>query len=129
MAQYFNINSNSTNPTLRVELVDDGKYDFFTSHIFNSMLESSDITFTMWDEHDVLKISKAPCNIFISETSGCEPRYIIEYQWQPKDTRKKGTFKGRFEIPEFGDVTEKGQDFPEGNLILPIYEDLIISIK
>lgn len=128
MAQYFNINSNSTNPTLRVELVDDGKYDFFTSHIFNSMLESSDVTFTMWDENDVLKISKAPCNIFISETSGCEPRYIIEYQWKKKDTRKKGTYYGRFEIT-FGTVKEEGQDFPSGNLILPIHEDLIIIVK
>lgn len=128
MAQYFNINSNSTNPTLRVELVDDGKYDFFTSHIFNSMLESSDVTFTMWDENDVLKISKAPCNIFISENSGCEPRYIIEYQWKKKDTRKKGTYYGRFEIT-FGTVKEEGQDFPSGNLILPIHEDLIIIVK
>ena len=92
------------------------------------MLESSDITFSMWDENDVLKISKSPCNIFVSETSGCEPRYIIEYQWKEKDTRKKGTFKGQFEI-KFGEVKEKGQDFPNGNLILPIYEDLIISIK
>lgn len=129
MAQYFYINSNSTNPSLRVELVNDGKYDFFTSHIFNAMIESSDVTFSMWDENDILKISKAPCNVFVSETSGCEPRYIIEYQWKKKDTRKKGTFKGKFEISELRHVTEKGQDFPIGNLILPIYEDLIISIK
>lgn len=128
MAQYFYINKDSVNPTLRVELVNDGKYDFFTSHIFNATLESSDITFSMWDEHDVLKISKAQCNIFISETSGCEPRYIIEYQWKKKDTRKKGTYYGKFEIT-FGKIKEEGQDFPEGNLILPIHEDLIIVVK
>lgn len=128
MAQYFNINSNSTNPSLRVELVDDGKYDFFTSHIFNTMIQSSDVTFSMWDENDVLKISKARCEVFVSETSGCEPRYIIEYQWKPKDTRKKGTYYGRFEIT-FGSVKEEGQVFPIGNLILPIHEDLIIIVK
>ena len=128
MAQYFNINSNSTNPTLRVELVDDGKYDFFTSHIFNTMIESSDVKFSMWDENDVLKISKAQCEVFISETSGCEPRYIIEYKWKEKDTRKKGTYYGRFEIT-FGSVKEEGQVFPEGNLILPIHEYLIIIVK
>ena len=128
MAQYFYINSNSVNPTLRVELVNDGKYDFYGTHIFNSMIESSDVTFTMWCENDILKISKAPCNVFISETSGCEPRYIIEYQWKEKDTRKKGTFKGKFEF-KFGEVKEEGQNFPNGNLILPIYEDLIIVIK
>lgn len=128
MAQYFYINSNSVNPTLRVELVNDGKYDFYGTHIFNSMIESSDVTFTMWDENDILKISKSPCNVFISETSGCEPRYIIEYQWKEKDTRKKGTFRGKFEF-EFGEVKEEGQNFPNGNLILPIYEDLIIVIK
>lgn len=128
MAQYFYINSNSTNPTLRVELVNDGKYDFFTTHIFNTMLESSDVTFTMWDENEVLKISKAECNIFVSNTSGCESRYIIEYQWKTKDTRKKGTYHGRFEI-DFGKVKEEGQDFPSGNLILPIHEELIIVVK
>lgn len=128
MAQYFYINKDSVNPTLRVELVNDGKYDFFTSHIFNATLESSDITFSMWDEHDVLKISKEQCNIFISETSGCEPRYIIEYQWKKKDTRKKGTYYGKFEIT-FGKIKEEGQDFPEGNLILPIHEELIIVVK
>lgn len=128
MAQYFYINKDSVNPTLRVELVNDGKYDFFTSHIFNTTLESSDVTFSMWDENDVLKISKATCNIFISETSGCEPRYIIEYQWQKKDTRKKGTYHGKFEIT-FGPIKEEGQDFPDGNLILPIHEELIIVVK
>lgn len=128
MAQYFYINKDSVNPTLRVELVNDGKYDFFTSHIFNTTLESSDVTFSMWDEHDVLKISKAQCNIFISETSGCEPRYIIEYQWKKKDTRKKGTYYGKFEIT-FGSIKEEGQDFPNGNLILPIHEELIIVVK
>lgn len=128
MAQYFYINSNSTNPTLQVELVDDGKYDFFTTHVFNTMLESSDVTFTMWDENEVLKISKAPCNILISDTSKCEPRYIIEYPWKLKDTKKKGTYHGRFEIA-FGKVKEEGQDFPNGNLILPIHEELIIVIK
>lgn len=128
MAQYFYINKDSVNPTLRVELVNDGKYDFFTSHVFNATLESSDITFSMWDEHDVLKISKAQCNIFISETSGCEPRYIIEYQWKKKDTRKTGTYYGKFEIT-FGPIKEEGQDFPIGNLILPIHEELIIVVK
>lgn len=128
MAQYFYINKDSVNPTLRVELVNDGKYDFFTSHVFNATLESSDITFSMWDEHDVLKISKAQCNIFISETSGCEPRYIIEYQWKKKDTRKTGTYYGKFEIT-FGPIKEEGQDFPSGNLILPIHEELIIVVK
>ena len=128
MAQYFYINKDSVNPTLRVELVNDGKYDFFTSHIFNATLESSDITFSMWDEHDVLKISKAQCNIFISDTSGCEPRYIIEYQWKKKDTRKTGTYHCKFEIT-FGPIKEEGQDFPNGNLILPIHEELIIVVK
>lgn len=132
MAQYFYINSNSTNPTLRVELVDDGKYDFFTSHIFNTMLEASERpTFSMWDENGILKISEAPCNIFVSETSGCEPRYIIEYAWEKRDTRKKGTYKGLFKF-NFGEddtMREEGQNFPKGNLILPLYEDLIIVIK
>jgi hypothetical protein len=128
MAQYFYINSNSVNPTLRMELVDDGKYDFYNSHVFNTMIESSDITFSMWDEHDILKISKARCNVFVSENSNCTRRYIIEYKWRKRDTNKKGTFKGKFEF-NFGEVKENGTEFPKGNMILPIQEELIIVVK
>ena len=50
MAQYFYINSNSVNPTLRVELVNDAKYDWFKSTSFNEAIQNATITFTMWDE-------------------------------------------------------------------------------
>lgn len=128
MAQYFYINSNSVNPTLRMELVDDGKYDFYNSHVFNTMIESSNVTFSMWDEHDILKISKAQCNVFVSENSNCTRRYIIEYKWRKRDTNKKGTFTGKFEF-NFGEVKENGIEFPKGNMILPIQEELIIVVK
>lgn len=128
MAQYFYINSNSVNPTLRMELVDDGKYDFYNSHVFNTMIESSNVTFSMWDEHDILKISKAQCNVFVNENSNCTRRYIIEYKWRKRDTNKKGTFTGKFEF-NFGEVKENGIEFPKGNMILPIQEELIIVVK
>jgi len=143
MAQYFYINSNSVNPTLRVELVNDAKYDWFKSTSFNEAIQNATITFTMWDEHNVLKISKAPCNLILSEGS-CETRYIIEYPWKERDTRKKGIFEGRFEITFNGDlrkpsteteiyqndeVTMQNVEYPKGKFVVPIYEDLKIEIK
>ena len=35
MAQYFEIKKNSTLPSLRVELIDDGTYDFCRRDIYN----------------------------------------------------------------------------------------------
>ena len=144
MAQYFYINSNSINPTLRVELANDAKYDWFKSTSFNEAIQNASITFTMWDENDILKISKAPCNLILSNDSGCETRYIIEYPWKERDTMKKGIFTGRFEIffgndlrkPSTetevyanGSTSVKNTDYPVGTFVVPIYEDLKIEIK
>lgn len=144
MAQYFYINSNSINPTLRVELVNDAKYEWFKNTSFNEAIQNATITFSMWDEHDVLKISKAPCNLILSNDSGCETKYIIEYAWKERDTRKMGIFTGRFEIT-FGEDLRKpsteseiitngetrisNADYPVGKFVVPIYEDLKIEIK
>ena len=144
MAQYFYINSNSINPTLRVELVNDAKYDWFKSTSFNEAIQNATITFTMWDENDILKISKEPCNLILSEDSGCETKYIIEYAWKERDTRRKGVFTGRFEITFLDDLRKPSSettvitnnkidtintDYPRGKFIVPIYEDLKIEIK
>ena len=142
--QYFYINSGATLPTLRIELILDGRFEFFKARTFNNAIQNADVTFTMTDEDGVLKISNAPCNIILSNEGGCEPRYVLEYPWKPRDTKSKGQFKGQFKISFHGGLKdadseklirnekgtwEKGSDYPVGDMIAPIYEDLIIMIK
>ena len=45
MAQYFEIKKNSTLPSLRVELIDDGTYDFCRRDMYNNAIQNADITF------------------------------------------------------------------------------------
>lgn len=127
--QYFYINKDSVLPYLRMELIHDGKYDFMKNNRFNMSVQNADIVFSMWDEDGNLRISEAPCDLVLSEEGGCEDRYIIQYRWKKRDTREKGQFRGQFKITFNGGVSQEGTTFPEGDLIMPIYEDLTIMIK
>jgi hypothetical protein len=46
-----------------------------------------------------------------------------------RDVNEKGTFKGWFEIKFNGDLYEDGIQYPSGNLIVPIEDELIIQIN
>lgn len=127
--QSFYINKNATLPSLRLELVNDGNYDFLKSQQFNNGVQNADVTFSMWDEHDVLKISEAPCNLILSNNGGCEEKYIIEYNWKDRDTKKTGHFKGKIKINFKGDIYESGITYDKGIFIGPLHEDLDIFIK
>ena len=128
MAQYHYINQNSDSPPLRMELVNDGKFEFMKSGKFGNAIQNADVTFSMWDENDVMRISEAPCNIILSE-NGCEDFYIIEYRFNKRDTKKKGKFKGQFKIDFKGDIYQEGVDYHDGTLIMPIYEDVYVMVK
>lgn len=127
--QYFYINKNATLPSLRLELINDGKYDYLKSSYFYNAIQNADITFSMWDEDGILKISNSPCNIILSEDKTCINNYIIEYKWKERDTKKSGQFKGKIKISFKNDIYEDGVIYEKGDLISPIYEDLIIFIK
>lgn len=127
--QIFYINQNSELPKLRVELVNDGRFDFIKSSKLNNAIQNADVTFSMWDENDKLRISDAVCNIIFDNEAGCESRCILEYSWKKRDTREKGKFKGQFKIDFRGGIVEYGVDYPTGELIVPIYEDLLIFVK
>mgnify|MGYP006907953012 CR=1 FL=1 len=129
--QIFYINKDSVLPSLRLCLVNDGKYGFLKTSYYNNAIQNADVTFTMWDEHDVLRISKAPCNIVLVNKGSCDETYAIEYQWKKRDTKEKGQYKGRFEIIFKGDLYQEGETYEkEGqNLIMPIYEELEIFVK
>lgn len=125
--QEFYINKGSLLPSLRVELIDDGRHDFAK---FFDAIQNSEITFTMTDyDNGVIKIANAPATIRLRENNGCVEQYVICYDWKERDVRKSGTFKGQFNIKLLPDLTSEGVTYPHGNLIVPIREDLMIYIR
>jgi hypothetical protein len=130
MTQEFYINSGSILPVLRIELINDGRCDFNKSDVIGKALQDAKITFSMRNvDTEILKISNAKCNIVLADNTGCEEKYVIEYKWKERDTKEAGIFQGWFTIDFNGNITENEIDYPEGRLIVPISEDLIIYIK
>ena len=130
MAMSFSIREGATYPALRMELIEDGRYDYHKAKI-NNALQDSDVVFSMKDvETGILKVSKAKAVIKNADTEGCEDKYLVEYDWQPRDTAKQGTFEGWFDIVFNGDVVEDGVDYPSaGKLRIPVSESLIIYVR
>ena len=127
--QEFYINQNSINPVLRMELICDGRYDFKKNNIFNHSIQNADVTFSMKNiENGILKISKSKALILCSNDDGCDEKYILQYSWNKRDVKEKGTYKGWFEITFKGDLYEDGIEHPSGNLIIPIENELTIYI-
>lgn len=130
MIQEFFIKRNSTVPYLRMELINDGRYDFHRSMLFNNAIQDATITFSMWDtETGILKVSNEPAEIVEANSEGCEEKYIIQYRWKERDTRKPGIYEGVFKINFRGDIIEDGVEYPEGILKMPIQEDLMIYVR
>lgn len=127
MEQEFFINRGSVLPTLRMEVINDGRYSFWK---FHEAIQNAKITFSMKDvDTDILKVSKAPCDVVFADDGGCEEKYIIEYKWKERDTREPGKYKGWFNIDFLSDISQYGVEYPSGLLISPISEDLYIYIK
>ena len=128
--QEFFIKAGSNYPSLRMELIEDGRYDFHKAKI-NNALQDSDVVFSMKDiETGILKVSKAKAVIKNADTEGCEDKYVVEYDWQTRDTAKPGIYEGWFDIDFKGDVVEAGVDYPSaGKLRIPVTEDLLIYVR
>ena len=127
--QEFFIMKGSVNPVLEMELINDGRYDFQKS-LLNDALQDSVVTFNMKSEETgILKISQANANIVLANEDSCQERYILQYKWKERDVKQEGVFYGWFEIKFNGNLTSDGVDYPKGNLIVPIEEDLRIIIK
>lgn len=125
--QNFLINQNSTLPTLRMELIYDGRSDFKK---FWDAIQDATITFNMVNvDSNVTKIANAPCYIKRKETSGCVTQYVICYDWKSRDTKERGTYEGTFKITFNGNITSETTTYPQGDLIMPIREKLIITIQ
>ena len=128
MAQEFFIRKGSVNPVLRMELIKDGRYDFKKAMIDNA-IQDSVVKFYMKDvETDLLKVAKADADIVLAQEEGCEEKYILQYKWKERDTKKEGIYEGWFEINFNGNLKEEGVDYPSGKMIVPIQEKLQIVI-
>lgn len=127
--QEFFIIRGSLNPCLVMELINDGRYDFQKS-LINDALQDSVVTFSMADEETgLLKVAKQKADIVLADEGSCQERYLLRYRWKEKDVAKEGHYKGWFEIKFNGDISQSGVEFPEGNLKVPIEEQLRIVIK
>jgi hypothetical protein len=113
----FFINKGATLPVMRLELIQDGRYDWSS---FYDKLQNATIYFTMSDlETGVKKIGKTTTNAsFKGECEGTE-EYYLSYQFSARDTNKAGTYIAKF-IIEFGDGS--------GTLIVPIREELRVNV-
>lgn len=126
MAQIFFINQNSTLPYLRMDVINDGRYDFQKIHI---ALQAADVKFTMInDDTGVKKIAKAQAYVVPTNLDSCDEQYSIEYRWTARDTKDKGNFTGQFHIIFKDEVKVDDIVFPKGELIVPIAEELKIKI-
>jgi len=122
----FYIRQDSLLPILRMELIEDGRHSY---NKFHELIQNSSITFTMVNkETGVTKIAKAPAYIKAREDGGCVEQYVICYNWKKRDTKEKGNYVGQFNI-EFGEVKNDSYTYPTGNLIMPVREDLNITIS
>lgn len=125
--QYFYIKKDSVLPTLRMDLIEDGRHDF---HKFHECIQAADITFTMVNiETNVTKVAKGKCYIALKEDGGCREKYAICYDWKKRDTKEAGTYEGTFTI-EFSDkITNESTEYPYGTLRMPIREPLYIVVQ
>ena len=124
----FIIKKGSVNPVLRMELIKDGRYDFKKAMIDHA-IQDSVVKFYMKDvETGLLKVAKADADIVLAQEEGCEEKYILQYKWKERDTKKEGTYEGWFEINFNGNLKEEGVDYPSGKMIVPIQEKLQIVI-
>lgn len=127
--QEFYIKQGSTLPTLRLELIYDGRSDF--NKIWDA-IQDSEITFTMTNiDNNIIKIANEEAYIQLKENNSCIEEYVICYDWKKRDTNTPGVYKGEFKIHFNGNIVNENQmiKYPSGDLIVPIREDLMIIIK
>ena len=124
--QTFYINQHSTLPSLRMELIQDGRHDF---NKFYDFIQDCTITFTMINKTtNLTKIANAKAYVQLKEHIGCVDQYLICYDWKERDVKEKGVYDAYFTIKTNGNLTSETDTFPQGTLILPIEEKLEIII-
>lgn len=126
MAYNFFINKGATLPTLRMEVINDGRHDFSK---LNTALEAAEVYFNMTDiSNGIRKIANAQANVVLKEDTSCEDKYIIEYRWKERDTKSPGVYKGEFRIVFNDTIQTDNATYPSGELIVPISQELFIHV-
>ena len=126
MGQTFFVRQNSTLPTLRMELIEDGRHDF---HKFHECIQAASVKFTMVNvDTKVTKVANADAYIRLRESDGCSEQYVICYDWKPRDTKECGTFEGTFEITFDQTLKNDEYSYPSGVLNMPVREKLYICV-
>ena len=122
----FNINKDATLPYLEIEPVMNGRNTFRKLY---EALQNADISFSMKNiDTGIWKIANAQANIVNSTEQGCEDRFKIQYRWKTRDTKEAGRYLAQFKIKFLNDIISGDTNFPKGELIVPIYEDIIVNI-
>ena len=114
----FFIKQNATLPVLKMQIVKDGRSDYV---VFMDQLEVSTIYFSMINTaNGIPKVVSAPANM--GEITFAEPgtpvEYYVYFQFTSTMTNTPGRYVGQFLIKN-----------DEGNLILPIREELYINVQ
>lgn len=119
----FFIRKGSSEPVLKLKLIDDGLND---KSYLNDLLENSDITFDMKDvEKDIYYILNKPCYITTrtKKYNQTTDEYYIVCQFNEEDTSEVGRYEGTITVQFLNtDV------LPTTKLILPIKEKLFVNI-
>jgi hypothetical protein len=113
----FFIKKNATLPVLKMQVVKDGRAGY---QQLMETLEVSSIYFSMINtSNGIPKIIDAPCGIVpLDLPAGAPPEYYVYFQFTEMDTNTPGRYAGEFLIRN-----------DEGNLILPIREELYINVQ
>ena len=126
MAQFFFLNQGSVLPSLRMEIIEDGRH---TYNKFFELVQNANITFTMVNaDTNITKVAKGKAYIKLRENDDCTEQYVICYDWKAHDTKEAGTFIGTFDIDFSGDLKNDEYTYPKGLLKMPIREPLNIVI-
>lgn len=114
----FYIKKNATLPLLKMQVVQDGRSEY---QQFMNSLETATITFTMINSATgIPKIVSKPAYIveLINLDVNALPEYYVYFRFTERDTNQVGNYTGQFLIHN-----------TDGNLILPLREDLNIFIQ
>ena len=113
----FYIKKNANLPLLKMQVVKDGRAGYLQ---LMEDLEISTIYFSMVDvETGIPKIVSSQCYLVpLILPLGATPEYYIYYRFTERDTNTPGRYEGQFLIKN-----------DEGNLILPIREQLFINVQ
>ena len=119
----FFIRQGSSDPILKMRIIDDGKND---KSSFNDLLENSDIIFEMLDVKTGLPVLLNESCLLTTRTklyNQTTDEYYITYRFTESQTLETGKFEGKITI-KFLDTNGN----PTTKLILPIKEKLFINI-